>query len=152
MSTQLVTPVAVLALAVAACGSSGTPRSAPSPSTTPPPATSLAVTQSEFALGLSSTTVRSGSVPITVTNNGTIEHEFVVFKTDLAETALPLVKDGTRIDEEGPGITHLDPEAEDVKPSTSKSITVVFAPGRYVLVCNLPVHYKQGMHVVLDAV
>lgn len=162
MSTRLVAAVAVLALAVAACGSSGSPKASGSPSpsstpsstpsATPTPATSLAATQKEFALAVSASTVRSGRVPITVTNVGAIEHEFVVFRTDLAETDLPLVKDGSGIDEDGAGITHLEPEAEDVKPNTSKSITVTFTPGRYVLVCNLPAHYKQGMHVVLNAV
>jgi uncharacterized cupredoxin-like copper-binding protein len=153
MSTKLAAAVAVLVLAIAGCGSSGTPKSSSSPAdSATPAATSLSVTQKEFALGVSAGTVRSGSVPITVTNNGTIEHEFVAFKTELAETDLPLVADGSRIDEKGSGITHLDPEAEDVKPNTSKSITIVFAPGRYVLVCNLPAHYKQGMHVVLTAV
>jgi len=112
---------------------------------------SVTVTQKEFTLSTSSSNVKSGNVTVTVNNNGSIQHELVVFRTDLDEKALPMEADGHKIDEEGSGITHLDPEAEDVNPGGSKSITIDLPPGRYVFVCNIEDHYTQGMHSVVTS-
>src|SRR5947207_336497 len=68
----------------------------------------------EYAIDLSTTHVPAGKVLVRVANDGKIVHELVAFRTDLGEAALPLIPDGTRINEDGPGIAHLDPEAEDV--------------------------------------
>ena len=106
-------------------------------------------TQLDFSMTLKSPSVKAGKVRIAVRNGGAMEHELVAFKTELDEANLPLLPDGMKIDEAGAGITHLDPEAEGVKPGTEKTITIELTPGRYVLVCNLPAHYKDGMHAVL---
>jgi len=133
-------PVVALALALSACGgSTGTQAGAKS---------SVTATQQEYSIKLSTESVKGGNVGIKVENTGKIEHELVAFRTDLDEAALPLGSDG-KIDEKGEGITHLDPEAEGVAPGKNQSISVDLVPGRYVLVCNLPGHYQQGMHAVL---
>ncbi len=36
-------------------------------------------------------------------------------------------------------------EIDDLKPGTSGTITLRMRPGDYVLLCNQPGHYKQGM-------
>ena len=36
-------------------------------------------------------------------------------------------------------------EVEDLAPGTSSSLDVNLDAGAYVLVCNLPAHYEQGM-------
>jgi uncharacterized cupredoxin-like copper-binding protein len=84
-----------------------------------------------------------------VHNAGTVAHEVVAFRTDLDEAALPLNAEGTGIDEKGAGITHIDPEAEDVQPGKAKTITLDLTAGRYVFLCNVPTHYTAGMHTVL---
>jgi len=112
---------------------------------------SVTATQKEFTLSASSSSVKSGSVTVTVKNDGNLPHELVVFRTDLAENALPITADGHKVDEEGSGITHLDPEAEDVNPAGSKTITIDLPAGRYVFVCNIEDHYKQGMHTVVTS-
>jgi len=114
-------------------------------------AQSVTVTQKEFTLSTSSSNVKSGNVTVTVNNGGNLQHELVVFRTDLDEKALPMTADGHKIDEEGSGIAHLDPEAEDVNPGGSKTITIDLPPGRYVFVCNVEDHYKQGMHSVVTS-
>jgi len=119
-------------------------------SSSKPDGHSLTATEREFSISLNSTAVQSGNVGIKVHNTGQTEHELVVFKTDLDQAALKLTPDGSKIDEKQDGVTHLDPEAEKVAPGSDKSITVDLAPGRYVVVCNLPGHYKQGMHATLD--
>jgi uncharacterized cupredoxin-like copper-binding protein len=37
-------------------------------------------------------------------------------------------------------------EVEDLAPGKSATLSVNLTPGRYVLVCNIPGHYKHGMH------
>ncbi|MGZ5326593.1 MAG: plastocyanin/azurin family copper-binding protein [Solirubrobacterales bacterium] len=37
-------------------------------------------------------------------------------------------------------------EIEGVQPGQSKSGSFEFTPGKYVMFCNLPAHYKQGMY------
>ena len=109
----------------------------------------VTITEKEFSVTPSAAHLSPGSVKIKVTNAGDATHELVAFRTDLPEAGLPLNAKGDRIDEEGTGITHLDPEAEDVAPGKSKTITIDLAKGRYVFVCNLPTHYGQGMHAVV---
>ena len=132
--------LAVFGVALSACGGSTGTRSGGGSSVT--------ATEQEFSITLSTGSVQGGNVGIKTRNTGKANHELVVFRTDLGEGALPLGPDG-KVDEKGAGITHLDPEAEDVTPGKTKAITVDLAPGRYVLVCNLPGHYTQGMHAVL---
>ena len=38
-------------------------------------------------------------------------------------------------------------EIGEIKPGTTGTVTLDLAPGQYVLVCNLPKHYAQGMRV-----
>lgn len=133
--------VAAIPLALGACGGS-------SAATRSEGGNAVIATQQDFSIQLSTGSVKGGNVGIKVQNTGKTDHELVVFRTDLDEAALPLGPDG-KVDEKGARITHLDPEAEGVAPGKDKSITVDLAPGRYVLVCNLPGHYKQGMHAVL---
>jgi uncharacterized cupredoxin-like copper-binding protein len=143
-------PLALVAM-LGACGKSASPKatgsSSPPTGTTAPG--SLTVTEHEFAISLSAASVAAGALAVTAHNTGTIPHEMVAFRTDLAETALPQVADGSKVDEEGAGITHVDPEAEDVMPGTDKVANLTLTPGRYVFICNLPGHYKSGMHAVL---
>jgi uncharacterized cupredoxin-like copper-binding protein len=101
----------------------------------------------EYAVALDSATIAAGRIRLTAHNAGTIEHEIVAFRTDLAEGDLPLVNGS--VDEEGAGITHIEPEAEDIPVGGSKSITMNLTAGRYVFLCNVPGHYKLGMHSVL---
>jgi len=107
-------------------------------------------TEKDDSLKPSDSAIKAGKLKIKVENKGSTEHEFVVFRTALDETDLPLNAAGDRIDEEGKGITHLDPEAEDVPVGGSKTITIDLAAGRYVFVCNLPNHYGLGMHAVVN--
>jgi uncharacterized cupredoxin-like copper-binding protein len=102
----------------------------------------IAATVDEYDIGLARDTASSGAVSFAIHNNGRIAHEFVVIKSDLAPESLPTK--GSRMDEEGAGDTA--DEVEDLAPGKSATLSVNLAPGRYVLVCNIPGHYKQGMH------
>ena len=107
------------------------------------------VKEKDFSVSPSASTLNAGKITVKVENSSKQEHELVVFRTDLAESKLPLNANGDRVDEEGAGITHLDPEAEGVAPGKSKTITIDLPAGRYVFICNLAGHYGQGMHAVV---
>ena len=104
--------------------------------------TPVAATLKEMSIALDRSFATRGSVTFSVTNNGTVMHEFVVLKTDLAEGALPPSADEPGKAEE---VGHVD-EIEDIAPGTTGTLTVSLEPGKYVLICNEPGHYAAGMH------
>ena len=137
--------VAVLAIASVACSSDSS--SSPAGTTATSPAgggTAIAATEKDFSIALDSTEVAAGEVTFTINNEGPSAHEFVVIATDTAPGDLP-VKDGL-VEEDG--ITVVD-EAEDIAPSTTASLPIDLEAGSYVIICNLPGHYEQGMNVGL---
>jgi uncharacterized cupredoxin-like copper-binding protein len=69
----------------------------------------------------------------------------VIFKTDLDPASLPLIADGTAVNEGGAGVTHIT-EKENIAKGATATLSATLQPGKYVLVCNLPTHYKLGMH------
>lgn len=147
MSARRIFALLAVAVLTAAC-SSDSSTSTPSASPTGATGTTVSVTEKDFSIALASSTVPAGSVTFNVRNDGPSVHEFVVFKTDLAEGSLPMVADGTIVDEEGAGVTAVD-EIEDIESGSTKSLTVTLAAGNYVAICNLSGHYKLGMHAKL---
>jgi uncharacterized cupredoxin-like copper-binding protein len=125
----LVVPAAAaLALAVGSCGGGG----------------GIAATEVDYSITLDESSAPAGEVTFDVTNDAEQPHEFVVFKTDLAEDALPVDADGN-VDEAGEGVELVD-ELEDIAPGDSPSLTVTLDAANYVIICNIPGHYAQGMH------
>jgi uncharacterized cupredoxin-like copper-binding protein len=103
----------------------------------------------EYRVTVDPAEASAGKVNFNVHNEGKITHEFVIFKTDLAPDELPLNKDGDAVDEEGAGVTHVD-EIEDIETGTTRKLSVELGAGKYVLICNLPTHYKLGMHTAFE--
>ena len=96
-----------------------------------------------YTMLLDRNTAKAGDVTFDVTNQAASEtHEFVIVQTDLAADSLPLDADGNVPEDQ---ITVVD-EVEDIAPGESKSLTVNLPAGHYALICNLPDHYRQGMH------
>lgn len=120
--------------------------SSPNVGSTANPATSpvATVTMTDSSLQPSVGSIASGQVTFTVTNSGTMEHEFVVLKTDLAPNALPLQPDATAI-EDNTDVHHMD-ELASLQPGETKTLTLKLTPGEYVLLCNFPGHYLAGMY------
>ena len=83
-------------------------------------------------------------MPLTVTNDGTIPHNFRVIATDLAADALPL--DGAEVDEESADLEVVGSIAL-IGPGDSQTAAAELPPGGYVLICNVPGHYENGMFV-----
>jgi uncharacterized cupredoxin-like copper-binding protein len=95
----------------------------------------------EFSINLGRGTATPGSVQFSVTNGGSIVHEFVVIDTDTAANALTVGADGT-VSEEGLSVVD---EIEDIPVASTQALTVNLSAGHYVLICNLPGHYAGGM-------
>jgi uncharacterized cupredoxin-like copper-binding protein len=95
--------------------------------------------QSLFAITPTLHRSASGRVHFVVRNDGMMKHEFVVIRLRAGETTLP-VKNGKASEAGWVG------ETGDMAAGTSKLLTLRLAPGRYVLMCNLPGHYEAGMH------
>jgi uncharacterized cupredoxin-like copper-binding protein len=118
------------ALLVGACGSASS-------------GGTIHVTLKENGITLDQTTVNAGTVVFDVKNSGTIIHEFVVIKTDVAQDKLPASagEPGQMLEDGSVG------EVEDVNVGESKQLSLKLDPGKYVLICNLAGHYLLGMHV-----
>jgi uncharacterized cupredoxin-like copper-binding protein len=100
----------------------------------------VGVTEKDFAISLASSSVASGTVSFNIANEGPSAHEFVVIQSDLAPDALP-VKDGVVEEDKVDGVG----EQEDIAPGTTTTLSLDLAPGSYVVICNVPGHYEQGM-------
>ena len=98
----------------------------------------------EWVVEVDATTAAAGDVTFTITKEGTIGHEFLVVKTDIAVGEIPL--DGDHFAEPTDGIEVINEIGEFAK-GTTESLTVNLTPGTYQLVCNLPDHYEAGMHI-----
>jgi uncharacterized cupredoxin-like copper-binding protein len=143
--------VSVALLSIGALAACSSPAASPSaPAAGGGGGTAIDVTLTEFEVTMSSTDVPAGEVTFNVTNDGTITHEFVVFKTDLAEDALPEASDEPEVNEDDPELTSMG-EVEDVEPGQTKSFTATLEAGAYVGICNVETHYDSGMHIHFTA-
>lgn len=88
--------------------------------------------------------VDAGNIQFKVTNEGKIEHEFVVIKTDTAPGDLP-TDDAGDVEEDAAG--EVPGEIPSVEPGQTEEVTLKLDPGKYVLICNLPGHYAAGQYV-----
>ena len=90
----------------------------------------------------------AGKVSFLITNEDTMKHELVGFRTATAAGAFPIASfegEPNRIDEDKAGTAVIDTGAA-LPPGGYKMITVDMATGHYALVCNLSGHYAAGMH------
>jgi uncharacterized cupredoxin-like copper-binding protein len=86
--------------------------------------------------------VPAGKVAISAPNNGKVEHELVLLKTDVDPAKLKTEKDG-EVEEDaysGPG------EIPDVEAGETGKTTLNLKRGTYAMICNIPGHYKAGMY------
>ncbi|MBW8826469.1 MAG: hypothetical protein JF603_08980 [Acidobacteria bacterium] len=110
--------------------------------------TPVAVALTDYRVTPEAASISSGVTTFDVTNRATQVHEMVVVRTDLPPADLPVDHDGN-VDEKGSGVEFID-EVEDVKPGTSTQLSVDLPTGSYILLCNLPGHFKLGMYRQLE--
>jgi len=126
---------------------------APAPAPAAPAAPAIAaagsvnVSLSEFKVAPAATTIAAGNVTLNIANAGTVQHELLVFRSDLAPSAYP--KESGDIDEEGQGIVKVS-DGDNLDPGATQTRTVdLTQPGTYLFVCNLPGHFAAGMYQVV---
>jgi uncharacterized cupredoxin-like copper-binding protein len=138
--------VAIVLVALAAAGivaillSGGSGGDAKKASTPPPAASGPSVVQTrltDFKITPSASDVPAGKVTFVATNAGKEEHEMVVVRT--AKPAGSLMK-GKEASEAGA----VD-EIPEFDAGLTKRLSLDLKPGHYVLLCNVPGHYKAGM-------
>jgi len=128
-----------LAMVLSACsGTHGSSRAGPD----------VPVTLKDFHIGVANTPLAAGDLKLDVHNRGPSTHEFLLFRTDLASSDLPLGPDGLTVDEESPQL-HFVKEYPDLDIGDTRVLQVHLPPGHYVMYCNLEGHYLGGMHASL---
>ena len=91
-------------------------------------------------------TVPAGNVTFNVTNGSKdIVHEMLVSPLP-ADSNLPYVAADYKVDEEAAG--HLG-EVAELEPGKTGSLTLDLKPGKYILFCNIPAHFMNGMWTVI---
>jgi len=109
----------------------------------------LTIDMGDFYFSPKDATAKAGKTKIEAPNEGSMEHELVLFRTNMNPAKLPTEANGD-VDEE-----KLDETAEeageiaDVEPGDTKSEEFDLKPGKYVMFCNIPGHYAQGMYGTL---
>lgn len=134
--------LAALALVVPACGGDDSD-SQTEPGVTEPASGGITGSVKEWSVQVDSPSSPPGEVTFTVTNDGTVDHEFLVVRTDAPDGSIPL--DGQQFSEDDRSLTVVD-EIPPFAPGSTETLTVTLEPGTYQLVCNLPGHYASGMH------
>jgi uncharacterized cupredoxin-like copper-binding protein len=139
--------IASLVVGTAACSSSSSASLSSSAASSAGASGDVSVSLNQWSV-TPSVTPAAGPVTFTVTNAGSIAHEFVVLKTKTPAADIEVGKfegESDRINEDTAG-TNVG-ETGDMQPSTTSTVTMDLTPGHYVFLCNLPGHYMQGMHV-----
>ena len=132
-TTTIVRP----AVATAAGGGASTTTTAPAPL-----GHAVKASLTEMKIADSVGKVAAGKVTFTVSNDGSVTHEYVVLKTPHPAANLPV--SGGRASEAG----HVG-EIGELKVGQTKTLTLDLKPGHYAVICNLPGHYLGGMHTDL---
>lgn len=102
----------------------------------------------EWAINLTAAKAEAGEVTFTITNYGTIQHEFLVVRTDHPIGGIP-VRSENRFDEEEPGIIVVD-EIPEFDVGTTGTVALDLEPGAYQVVCNIAGHYQKGMFAAFE--
>jgi uncharacterized cupredoxin-like copper-binding protein len=102
---------------------------------------------SEWAVEVDSTVAKAGVVTFSITNQGSMDHEFLIVKTDIEDGKIPVI--GGRFAEPSVGVDVID-EIEQFSAGETQELTVTLSSGNYQLVCNLVGHYGAGMHTAFQ--
>lgn len=109
--------------------------------------TTVNVELGEYYIKPDKSEVPAGKVRFVAKNVGQLEHELIVLKTELAADQLPYNEKEQKAEEEQAGQVLGEIEPDELPPGKSAEMTLDLAAGHYVLLCNLPQHYKNGMHI-----
>jgi uncharacterized cupredoxin-like copper-binding protein len=132
MITRFVPALMALALLVVSCAQ---------PAETAPTGSQVVAELADSKITVNVPSVKAGKIKIGVRNLGTMEHSFVVLKTDLAPDKLPVDGASAKAKEDGKV-----GEIPSIPVGKSAAVTLDLTPGKYVFICNIAGHYQLGMH------
>jgi uncharacterized cupredoxin-like copper-binding protein len=146
--TRFVLPLAVVVLGLSACG--GDDDDDDATTTGASAGGAVEIVMDDYSFTPAEATAPTGAVTITTPNEGKVEHELVLFKSDADPATLPV--SGGEVDEEGfeEGGAEVIGEAE-AEPGETSEFSAELEAGDYVMICNLPGHYQRGMYGSLTA-
>jgi uncharacterized cupredoxin-like copper-binding protein len=101
--------------------------------------TVVKVTLKEFKVLPTPTSARPGPVAFSIRNTGTLTHELVVLKTNIAPAKLPVK--GSKAVEVG----RVGKVA--VRAGKTGGLALSLKAGKYVLLCNVAGHYQAGQRI-----
>lgn len=140
--------LAIGALLVAGCGGDDTTTATTEAKTAAggSKGATLEIKMGDYFFAPKNATTKAGPTTIEAPNDGSVEHELVLFKTNMNPAKLPTEADGSVDEEQLDEMAEEVGEIADVEPGESKSEEFDLTPGKYVMFCNLPGHYAQGMY------
>lgn len=143
--------LAIAGLLVAGCGSSDNTTTTTETKTAASggKGAALEIKMGDYYFAPKNATAKAGPTTIEAPNEGTVEHELVLFKTNMNPAKLPTEADGSVDEEKLDEVAGEAGEIADVEPGETKSEKFNLTPGKYVMFCNLPGHYAQGMYGTL---
>lgn len=120
--------IALMTLLVGACGGEDATDS------------SLDVVATDFEFAPASYKIEANTeIPLTFTNDGSIEHEWVIMESP--------------IEDEGEFAEDLVKWEEEAEPGESKTATIpALEPGTYQIICGIQGHFAAGMKAELEVV
>jgi len=127
---------AAVVMSLAACRRAGQPG-----------VTTVTVELGEYFIKVDKTEVPAGKVRFVAKNVGQMEHELIVLRTDLPADRLPYNEAEQTAEEEQAGEVLGEIEPEDLPPGKTAEMTLDLTASHYVLLCNIPTHYKLGMYL-----
>lgn len=96
----------------------------------------------EFKISPKAAKAKAGAVRIKAKNAGDGEHELVVARTKRKPGKLPTSKKGDVKE----GAINVIGEISELPPGKAGKTKLRLKPGKYVMFCNVPGHYGQGMY------
>jgi uncharacterized cupredoxin-like copper-binding protein len=99
----------------------------------------------EYAVTLGVATIKAGTIKFGIRNNGTMVHDFDLYKTDLPLDKLPVDGGSAKVKMDG-----LVKQMINIAANRSTTISADLAAGRYVIICNVAGHYQLGMRAELQ--
>ena len=125
-----------------ATGATGT-EAEQTPAPTGKPTATVKATLGEYFIRTEPGSVEAGTIRFEVTNEGELEHEFEVVKTDEPPGDIPLTDDDKAdVDAVGEALGEIEPFAG----GETEELTLELEPGKIALICNIPGHYGKGQY------
>jgi uncharacterized cupredoxin-like copper-binding protein len=134
----------LLVALIAGCGGGASGGTATGSGASGAAVSSIDVTMSEWTVKPSATKAKAGDVTFNVANKGATVHEFAIARTELPADKLPQAAGA--VDEKQ---VPLVGRTANIDAGKTETKAFNLQAGKYVLFCNIPAHYGQGMHVAL---